>query len=312
MTNQIFYGEQKTTEWQKLRLGLFTSSTIYHLFEDSSKQTKAIELMKQLKSGAWKVTEAVLNYRPTSYDLTYICNYLVDYGFLKKKEIKFIKKELKGLLKDGHFNSGEKYMKDCILVLTACYALNKIEVHSGSANMLCKKKAQEIIWEKPSRADDIGGVDSVEWGNDGEELARNNFEFETLFDVDKGSKKISFIKNEALQTGSSPDDTIDGKIPVEYKNPYNEGIHYDHCALKNADDLLKFDKQKYYQIQHQIFCLEADHGYFVSFDRDLLNTKFKHKALKYIEIKRNESVCSQFEPRLLKAIEVRDKFIEDF
>lgn len=310
MNNQIFYGEQQTEEWHQLRLGLFTSSTIYHLFEDSSKQAKATALMKQLKDGLWQPNGLVLNHRPTAKDTKYICKYLVDYKFLKAADIRFIKADLKELIKSG--SPKLNYTKEAILLLTACYALQHIEVASGSMKMLCKKKAEEIIWELPTDPD-LTGVKAVEWGKENEGFARQKFEEETLELLDKKEKKISFIRNENLQTGSSPDDTIEGCIPVEYKNPEAFGVHYDHWQIKNGDQLLQFDKQKYYQIQHQIWMLNAKFGYFVSFDQRLLNTsKFAHKALFVLKIERNEKVMKMFEPKLLQAIECRNKFIENF
>jgi hypothetical protein len=311
LSNKIFYGEQKTEEWHSLRLGLFTSSTIHHLFEDSSKQAKAIALMQQLKEGTWMLDNAVLNHRPTPDDLTYICKYLVEYKFIKKLDVPILKKDLKAILKDGFVLSGNDSFKECLLILTACYAMHKIEVASGSMTMLCKKKALELIYEAPDM--ELDGIAAIEWGNENEGLARQVFEEQTLEILDAGDKKISFVQNFNLQTGSSPDDTIQGVSPVEYKNPWNKGIHYDHWQIKNADQLLQFDKQKYYQLQHQIWMLGAKFGYFVSFGQRLLNTtKFKHKALFVLKVDRNEKVMQQFEPRLMQAIEVRNKFIENF
>ena len=97
MNSQIFFGEQQTEAWHQLRLGLFTSSTIYHLFEDSSKQAKATALIQQLKDGIWKPNEKVYNHRPSSDDLTYMAKYLVDYKFIKKLDVVFIKKDVKDL-----------------------------------------------------------------------------------------------------------------------------------------------------------------------------------------------------------------------
>jgi len=307
VNNQIFYGDQRTDQWHKLRLGLFTSSTIYHLFEDSSKQAKATALMGQIKDGIWRPTGEVLNHRPTSDDMKYICDYLVKFKFLKALDVPFLKKDLKAALKGA---VGE-LPKDCLLILTACYALQKIEVASGSMLMLCKKKAMDIIYEDTD--EDLMGIDAIEWGIENEPLALSFFERNSLERLDEKEQKISFILNERLQTGSSPDATIDGgKIPVEVKNPRQRGIHYDHNRIKTADDLFAFDKQKYYQIQHQIWCLGAKYGFFASFDRRLLGTKFEHKTLHYIRIERNEKVMQQFEPRLLQAIEVRNKFINEF
>ena len=266
--------------------------------------------MQQLKDGIWKPSDKVYNHRPTSDDLTYICKYLVDYKFIKKLDVAFIKKDVKDLIK--YSASNPNYTKESTLLLTACYALHHIEVASGSMQMLCKKKAEEVIWEESTDID-LEGIKAVDWGIENEPLAREYFEKQTLEKLDVEEKKISFIRNEELQTGSSPDDTIQGKIPVEYKNPQTFGVHYDHWQIKTPEQLLSFSKQKYYQLQHQIFMLGAKFGYFVSFDRRLLDKpRFAHKALFVLEVPRNEKVMQQFEPRLLQAIETRDEFINDF
>jgi len=309
--NKIIYGEQRTPEWQELRLGLFTSSIIYHLFEDSSKQAKSTALMQQLKEGVWSVTNEVLTYRPNSQELKYICEYLVKFSLIKSFDVPFIKKDLKEVLKGGVLSASE-YTKDCLLVLTACYALKNIEVASGSMQMICKKKAEDIIWEKE---EETPITKAMQWGIDNEALALQYFEIIALEILQKDNEKVSFVMDADLQTGSSPDGTIStrkGLIPVEVKNPFNRGIHYDHCKIKTADDLFQFDRQKYFQIQHQIFCLGAEYGWFVSFDKRLLGTKYAHKALHYIKIEPNKKVQNEFEPRLAQAVKLRDKFISEF
>jgi len=204
LSNKTFYGEQQTEMWHSLRLGLFTSSTIYHLFEDSSKQAKAIALMQHLKDNKLRLSQDALKHRPTSDDLTYICKYLADYKFIKTADVPFLKKDLKAVIKGGSFSITDS--KDCLLILTACHAMKHIEVASGSMLMLCKRKALELIYKSPDM--DLDGIPAIEWGNETEDYAREVFKNQTLEMLDQRESKISFIKNFELQTGSSPDDTI--------------------------------------------------------------------------------------------------------
>ena len=116
-----------------------------------------------------------------------------------------------------------------------------------------------------------------------------------------------------LESVSSPDDTINSLIPSEYKCPINKEIHDDHTKIRTAFDLLAFDKQKYYQIQHQIWSLGAEFGYWTSYDPRLARIeKYAHKASHTLKIDLDKKVAAQFSKRIKHATIVRDRLINEF
>lgn len=168
-----------------------------------------------------------------------------------------------------------------------------------------KEKACEVIYQEREITPTTKAMD---WGNENESLARQFFIENSLQFPDE--EKISFLQF-GNYTGTSPDDTINKKIPSEYKNPFNRLIHLDHLDIKTEEDLYKYSKQKFYQIHHQIYCLGAEFGFWSSFDRRLLlNEETKHLAIHTIKIQRNQELCEEFERRISKAGESRDLYIQ--
>ncbi len=72
------YGNQQTEEWQKLRLGKFTSSTIYNLFNEPTKKERAIEVVKRMRAGkALEYTANDINLKiMTNEYMNYVWSYL--------------------------------------------------------------------------------------------------------------------------------------------------------------------------------------------------------------------------------------------
>ena len=312
---KLHFGEQNTDNWQKLRLGKFTSSTTFQLFEEPSKQTRTKAAVTQIQNGLWCVNEEILSCRPNNDALNYAGKYLVAAKMCKATEITRSKKVLKEVFKDnalcmdniddfGFWNSE-------LLLMSLCYAIDNIDVLAGSSVGLAKKKALEIIHEE--QEDDLSHVEAIQWGNDNESVARKFFESKTLNFVDSGHDRIMFVEIEGLESGSSPDDTIEHLVPVEYKCPKNRAIHHDHTKIRSSQDLFNFNKQKWYQVQHQIWSLKSEFGYWSSFDPRLLNSSIaKHKALHTIKIPLDKTVASQFETKIRLATEVRNEFVEEF
>lgn len=302
-------------EWHDLRLGKFTSSTIYQLFEDSSKQTKANAAMTQIQNGHWVLNENIVSARPNTAEINYAAKYLLSSALASKNDLRYSKCELKAAFKDESFSfqniENFNLRNSTALLMIACYAIEYIECMAGSAVSLAKKKAHELIYQEAE--EDLSNVAVIEWGIENEPLAARQFELENL-DLFLDQRKVSFIEIEGLESGSTPDDTLDNyTIPVEYKCPKNKGIHYDHCFLNNALDLYNFDKQKYYQVQHQIWTMGATHGYWSSFDKRLLRVdNFKNRALHTLKIKLNPQVAREFPKRIEDATRVRDEFINNF
>lgn len=314
-TTKFHYGEQSTYEWHKLRLGNFTSSTIHQLFSEPTKQNKANLAMVELKRNLWPINKEVVDYRPNNTSINYAIKYLVSFGFGSNIEFEKAKKALKEYFKHDSFcfinldDFSITQYED--LLLRACYAIDNIDVFGGSATTLIKEKANEIIYGEPK--EELEGVRALEWGKENEPLASKFFQEKTLNFCDSGSKKIAFVSVNEMATGTSPDDTIDGFIPSEYKCPINRNKHYDHTKIKNSNDLFNFDKQKYYQMMHQMWVLKSEFGYWSSFHPHLLRkTSTRHKALHTIKVRANNNIIKQF-PKLIKQAELlRDKFVLDF
>ena len=179
---------------------------------------------------------------------------------------------------------------------------------SDTAYKYIKEKACEVIYQD---REEIRQNDAMIWGHENEPLASEWFESKTLEFVDKGEKKIQFV-SVGKYAGLSPDDTIEGFVPSEYKCPKSRLVHLDHLSILNAEDLKKFSKQKFYQVHFQIWGLGAEFGYWSSFDPRLLNNEETiHKAIHTIKIERCEEICKQFEMKVEKAGVSRDEFIEN-
>lgn len=313
----IIRGEQNTDIWKQKKVGKFSSSEIFKLYENPSKQSKAKAVIAQLKNNLWGVNAQMVDYRPNNDEMTYIGKYLVSAGFCKSRDITAAKKELKSAFSCDFFNLDnlENYDLDenDLLLMRACYAIEWIDILAGSAVGYAKQKALEIIHNELK--DDLSKVKikAIDWGNEYEPVASQYFENKTCKFVDSGEDKVMIVEHLDFESVSSPDDTIDSIVPSEYKCPINKAIHYDHTKIRTAADLLAFDKQKYMQVQHQIFSLHAEYGFWSSFDPRLLRRKStKHKALHTLKIKLNKKISRQFEKRIRHATVIRDEFVNDF
>ena len=313
---KIHYGEQNTDDWKALKVGKFSSSTAWQLFENPSKQTRSKTAMKELKNDGWQLNKEVADHRPDNSQMNYAIGYLLDYGFGRKEPFVEGKADLKAAFKDKAFDwvtfQDFGLTEAAVLVLRACYAIEKINPLAGSCVGLAHEKALEVIHNE-LRGGDISKIKAIEWGNEYESLASQHFERKTCEFVDKGEERVKFAEIIGLESGSSPDDVIDGLTPAEYKCPFNKKIHYEHTEIRSAAALLKYSKQKYFQVQHQIWTMHAQFGFWNSFDPRLLkHDRFKHKALHTIKIKLNARIARQFEEKTKKAVEIRDAYISNF
>lgn len=310
---KIHYGEQNTTEWETLKIGKFSSSTMNQLFVVPSKQSKAKTAMRALRRDEWTIKQEIAESRPNNEEMNYCIKYLLDYSFGKKAVFEAAKAELKATFKDKSFDWSTFHnfglSTAAKLILRGCYAIEKTEVLQGTAIGLIKRKVQEIIHDTLTPSPTSKAID---WGNENEPLASMAFVDKTCLFVDEGLKKVSFIEMSSAE-GSSPDDTINGCVPVEYKCPFNRSIHYDHCLIRTAHELFKYDTQKYYQQQHQMAAMQATHGYWNSFDPRLLQRDIvAHRAMHTIKIKPNHKVIKQMRILTDKAVRMRDKLVNEF
>jgi hypothetical protein len=315
LRTNILRGEQNTDIWKKEKFGKFSSSEIFKLFESPSKQSMAKAAMSQLKNDLWQPCKKMMEFRPTSYDLDYTSGYLVKSGFCKDRDVKAAKKEIKAVLKDDFFAFETIHNYDLtdieLLLIRGCYAIENIDILAGSAVGYAKQKHHEIIYQ--SLGEDLEGVKAIDWGNENEPLASKEFRRKTMLYPDEGENKVMIVQHLDIESVSSPDDTIYSLIPSEYKCPINKGIHHDHTEIRSGQDLFNFSKQKYYQVQHQIWSLKAEYGYWTSFHPDLLNRGLTaHKASHTIKIELNKDIARRFERVIKHATLIRDEFTRKF
>lgn len=123
---------------------------------------------------------------------------------------------------------------------------------------------------------------ALEWGKSFEEPARATF----AFTHGKEIEEVPFVfKDENFREGASPDGIItDENAIVEIKAPMNQTNH----LASIVDDTIKGPYQ--YQCQYQLRILEADYGYFVSFD-----ARYAERPIHIIKVERDEKIQSKFD-----------------
>ena len=297
----FYFGDQNTSEWHNLRLGLFTSSEIYKLFTKPTKERRAKAATKQVSGGLWPLSSEIVKGSYTTQELRYSGDYLVKYNLLTPEQVSKAKASYKAMC-----NFSEKKTS---LLLRLCYAVRNVQAYSASFYEYCEDKAIEIAYNE--RKEEVNAK-SLSWGRENEPLALFEYQRQTFnFSI---KRKISFAKIEEFQTGSSPDFVYSPKrevlIPVECKCPISKKIHLlKHCKIKDKDDLIQFSKQKAIQIQHQIFTLGSPFGVWLSYDKRLEGKPRKDKILHYVKIEKDKEIQDNFIPLLKKAVSLRDEIL---
>lgn len=127
--------------------------------------------------------------------------------------------------------------------------------------------------------------------------------FARQFYENKTGRKVSQIGFIALgkNAGDSPDGVIYGKrkVPyraVEFKCPTLK-THYEHCKLKSAEDLKKFNPIYYAQCQWHCKATQAQSCDWVSFDYRA------KKKMHIINIKKDEEFIKELTARIKEAEE---------
>ena len=107
--------------------------------------------------------------------------------------------------------------------------------------------------------------------------------------------------------GASPDRLIVGeKKGIEIKCPFVRSNHLKHLKLSNAKELKSEFPDHYWQIMHNLLCIDYDSWDFVSFD-PRYREDLKFFAL---EVKRNDEDCKLLEQRLGEAIEIKSNILK--
>jgi len=211
---------------------------------------------------------------------------------------------------DWHELRVGKFTSSQIWLLMQGSKSSKSEFSQRGLNYI-KSKAVEVLYG--TYAESSAGI-AGQWGKDYEPIAAEYFEQTYLAPrlLFRDMDQVRFIEHESLPTGTSPDDHVDGR-PSEYKCPYNRSIHFSHCQLQSLDDLMKFDKQKAWQIIHQMWLMRSDSAYWVSFDPRLLSSeRYTHKALHVIEVEQMDGAVEQLKQKIVAAQQVMNEFIDQF
>jgi hypothetical protein len=309
LTKIYHYFGQNTQEWHEVRTGKFTSSQIYRLFGQVTKNDRIRAAIEKHKITGKLDTYNYSFGTITNTDMNDVWKILHPNLKVSDLDCKETKDGIKGFIKetngtktDTRLSEKGAYLIDIIM------SSREIEVLPKSALTYIEELAIEIAYEKQ----DVGEeYKAMEWGNEYEPIASECFRKNNIYAAD--FPKIAFCEIKGMETGASPDDTENKTKPSEYKCPITKKVHKHHTQLKTDLDLLAYDAQKYYQIHHQIWVLGAKYGFWSSYDDRLLGVdKMKHKALHTIKIERNEELCKQFLSRITQATQIRDQMVADF
>jgi len=106
--------------------------------------------------------------------------------------------------------------------------------------------------------------EATDWGNNAESLARHFYAQRTGYYVDE----VGFIESDIQGYGGSPDGIIYTNMGsdigiVEFKCPFNSGIHIKYCLIKCDNDI---PNEYYWQCQSNMYVAGAAWCDFVSFD----------------------------------------------
>lgn len=179
-------------------------------------------------------------------------------------------------------------------------------IWSDTAMSLIIDKACEIIYLTPK--DKIYNK-ALEWGNMYEDYAAEAYQEVTGNEV----KKVGFVTL-GDNTGTSPDRYSNDNALVEIKCPHVRSNHVKNILkLQGQEDLLKKDKQYYYQIQHQLYVTGREYCDFVSFDPRILETakpKSWKKCIHVLKIEKDNTI--DFESKIKAAADYRDYILKQF
>ena len=179
---------------------------------------------------------------------------------------------------------------------------------SQTAKTYIKEKTTELIY---GEVPEIYGA-ALDWGNEFEDEARQMFAQIHELEIQNGG----FYDCPELWTGASPDgegiDADGQKFLIEIKCPYNRKNHIENVLnLEFGKDLLKHNKQYYYQVQHQLFITGAKYCFFVSYDPRLIeNENFYKSCIHSVEINADDELFKVFENKLKKAAAYQHDILE--
>lgn len=135
---------------------------------------------------------------------------------------------------------------------------------SGGIAQAAKTYAYEIIAHELIGESFSFHNEATEWGTNAEGIARHFYASKTGYNV----REVGFMESDIKGYGGSPDGIIYADMGsemgiVEFKCPFNPGIHIKHCMIKKDTDI---PRPYYWQCQSNIYVSGALWCDFVSFD----------------------------------------------
>jgi hypothetical protein len=182
------------------------------------------------------------------------------------------------------------------------------EFTAGALTMIYKKAAEILTQD----ANEVSGA-AIKWGEEHEPIAAKRFTDALRKNVEYyGKENPVFIDHPDIDgAGGSPDLWVPEEEAVgEIKCPYESGYHMEvlHRVKTGAFDLAEYDKDYYGQLQFNMKLKNAKFGYFISFDPRVLDAKM---CLVFVRVERNDEYIKAMEPKVKRAVEVRDQYLTE-
>ena len=302
--------EQRSEDWFKIRLGKFTSSSIYKLMPDATKEKRAQEALKVYQNYHLKVTASAA-------EINFACkklNFTTKEAAQAKKDCKLVSKlpleegDLKIAKENGLFNIlYDVHVPDLTelseKVFRFCCAMDLVFVFSDGAESYILEKASEFIFSE-KQSDFVN--DAMLWGIENEDLAIKTYLKRNQF---YDAKECGFIEL-GKDTGSSPDRLIMEWGMVEAKCPSQINHLKNIIKIKSSNDLREVHPKYWYQIQHQLYCSKRDWCDFISFHPNLLDGPYSALALHSVRVEKDIPTFYKFKKILPLAAKKRDEYID--
>lgn len=154
-----------------------------------------------------------------------------------------------------------------------------------------KKLAENVTGQTVS----LTSIDSLEWGNQFEGEAIEQYEMKTGNSVIYYGKLNPEFIEYSDYFGGSPDGLVGEDGLVEVKCPYNSSVHINNLLM---DDLTIIDSDYYPQIQANLLVTEREWLDFISYDPRMANNFLR---LKVIRVERNEDYIEAMKDRIAQA-----------
>lgn len=179
----------------------------------------------------------------------------------------------------------------------------KNELTKGAETYVLTKASETLCGEGTP----FLGSKATEWGNDFEEEAIAHFMFDTMLNVEK----IGFV-DYGEHAGGSPDGIIyfeDSCDIIEVKCPYNPTNHVAMLRLNSQDDLLKYNKNYYWQCVMNMLVTGARNCHFISYGA---HEKWPGKyRLKTITVRRREDDIEKLKHMLNLAVNLKKQILKE-